>query len=147
MRRGEGTTGLFERAESAVSALVSWLQLGIEVLGAAIIALGVVVAVVTFARVALARQHAEADPRVRLILARYLALALELQLAADILATAIAPSWDAIGRLGAVAVIRTGLNYFLNKEMENEAALVAPIAPVGSSAAGEREAPGTSERA
>jgi uncharacterized membrane protein len=144
MQRAEVTTGLFERAESTVSASVSWLQLGIEVLGAVIIALGIVVAVATFARVALARQHAEADPRVRLILARYLALALEFQLAADILATAIAPSWDAIGRLGAVAVIRTALNYFLNKEMENEAALVEPVV---SAAAGERGALGTSERA
>jgi len=59
---------------------------------------------------------------VRLTLARYLSLALEFQLAADILSTAIAPSWDQIGKLGAIAVIRTGLNFFLAREMANEAA-------------------------
>ncbi len=56
---------------------------------------------------------------IRLTLARYLALALEFQLAADILSTAIAPSWEQIGKLGAIAVIRTALNFFLSKEMQN----------------------------
>jgi uncharacterized membrane protein len=58
--------------------------------------------------------------KIRLILARYLALALEFQLGADILSTAIAPSWDQIGKLGAIAVIRTALNYFLTREMKEE---------------------------
>jgi uncharacterized membrane protein len=47
-------------------------------------------------------------------------LALEFQLAADILSTAVAPTWEAIGKLAAIAVIRTVLNYFLTKEMEKE---------------------------
>ena len=34
--------------------------------------------------------------------ARFLAIALEFQLGADILSTAVAPSWDAIGKLGAI---------------------------------------------
>jgi hypothetical protein len=46
--------------------------------------------------------------------------ALELQLGADILSTAIAPSWDQIGKLGAVAIIRTALNFFLMREMHEE---------------------------
>jgi uncharacterized membrane protein len=58
---------------------------------------------------------------VRLTLARYLALALEFQLGADILSTAIAPTWDQIGKLGAIAVIRTALNFFLGREMNEEA--------------------------
>jgi uncharacterized membrane protein len=36
---------------------------------------------------------------------------------ADILGTADSPSWDQIGKLGAVAVIRTGLNFFLSMEL------------------------------
>jgi uncharacterized membrane protein len=52
--------------------------------------------------------------------ARTLAIALEFQLGADILSTAVAPSWDAIGKLGAIAVIRTALNYFLSREMQEE---------------------------
>jgi len=46
------------------------------------------------------------------------AIALELMLGADVLATAIAPSWDDIGKLASIAVIRTGLNYFLGKELK-----------------------------
>ncbi|WP_229458140.1 DUF1622 domain-containing protein [Massilia glaciei] len=57
---------------------------------------------------------------VRLRLARYLGLALELQLAADILSTAIAPSWEQIGKLAVIALIRTGLNYFLMLETRHE---------------------------
>jgi uncharacterized membrane protein len=47
-----------------------------------------------------------------------LAIALELLLAADILATAIAPTWDDIGKLAAIAVLRTALNYFLERELK-----------------------------
>jgi uncharacterized membrane protein len=49
--------------------------------------------------------------------ARWLVLALEFELAADIIRTAISPSWDDIGQLGAIAVIRTFLNYFLERDM------------------------------
>jgi hypothetical protein len=49
-----------------------------------------------------------------------MALALEFQLGADILATSVAPSWDMLGKLGAIAVLRTALNYFLTREMEQE---------------------------
>ncbi len=47
-----------------------------------------------------------------------LTLALELLLAADILATAIAPTWDDIGKLAAIAALRTALNYFLERELK-----------------------------
>ena len=50
--------------------------------------------------------------------ARWIILALEFALAADIVRTAIAPTWDDIGRLGAIALIRTALNYFLERDME-----------------------------
>jgi uncharacterized membrane protein len=54
---------------------------------------------------------------VRLTFSRYLSLALEFQLASDILSTPVAPSWDEIGKLSATAVIRTALNYFLSREI------------------------------
>lgn len=46
------------------------------------------------------------------------AVALEILLGADVLATAVAPSWDDIGKLAAIAVLRTALNYFLGKELK-----------------------------
>lgn len=102
--------------------LVQWLKLGIETIGAALIGLGVVTAAVQFVRHMIAQRDAEFTS-IRLILARYLALALEFQLGADILSTAIAPSWDQIGKLGAIAIIRTALNYFLSLEMKQERAV------------------------
>lgn len=47
------------------------------------------------------------------------AVALELLLGADVLATAVAPSWDDIGKLAAIATIRTILNYFLERELKH----------------------------
>lgn len=55
---------------------------------------------------------------IRLSLGRTLALALEFLLGADILKTAVAPTWNDIGQLAAIAVLRTGLNYFLERELK-----------------------------
>lgn len=60
----------------------------------------------------------EAKEDVRLRLGRWLALALEFLLAADILRTAVAPSWSEIGQLAAIATIRTALNFFLQLEID-----------------------------
>jgi uncharacterized membrane protein len=48
----------------------------------------------------------------------WLLLALEFELAADIVRTAIAPTWTDIGQLAAIGVIRTFLNHFLEKDLE-----------------------------
>jgi len=48
----------------------------------------------------------------------WLLLGLEFELAADIIGSVISPSWQDIGELGAIAVIRTFLNYFLEKDLE-----------------------------
>jgi len=105
--------------ETTIINAVQWLRLLVETTGAIIIGLGVLVAAYQFVR-ALIPPQMESYNRIRLTLARFLAVALEFQLGADILSTAIAPSWDQIGKLGAIAVIRTGLNYFLTREMREE---------------------------
>jgi uncharacterized membrane protein len=48
----------------------------------------------------------------------WLLLGLEFELAADIIGSVISPTWYEIGELGAIAVIRTFLNYFLEKDLE-----------------------------
>jgi uncharacterized membrane protein len=103
--------------EAAVIEGVQWLRLGIDAIGAAVLGGGVVIAM---AKVVAASTHRLSPDftSVRLSLARYLALALELQLGADILSTAVAPSWDQIGKLGAIAAIRTSLNFFLMRELQ-----------------------------
>lgn len=112
---------LLEHAQEQVRTGVEWLRLLVETLGATVIAVGIVLVIVALARRLLARENGSFTP-IRLTFARYLLLALELQLAADILSTSVSPSWDQIGKLAAIAVIRTALNYFLNKEMEHESA-------------------------
>ena len=63
---------------------------------------------------------APAHRRFREILVRYgrwLVAGLTFQLAADIIGTSIAPSWQDVGQLGAIAVIRTFLNFFLERDL------------------------------
>ncbi|ANQ83220.1 hypothetical protein dqs_0137 [Azoarcus olearius] len=110
---------MFSEAEEWVRMGVEWLRLLVETIGAAIIAVGIVVALHGLARHWLHHCHDEFNP-VRLAFARYLAMALEFQLAADILSTAVAPSWEQLGKLATVAVIRTGLNFFLMREIRDE---------------------------
>jgi uncharacterized membrane protein len=116
---------MFEQTEQQVRAWVEWLRLLVEALGALVIAAGVVVVIVGLVRYALQGARGSFVP-IRLAFARYLTLALELQLAADILSTSVAPTWDRIGKLAAIAVIRTALNYFLSRELKDETASAEP---------------------
>lgn len=56
----------------------------------------------------------------------WLMLALEFELAADVIRSAIAPSWTDIGQLAAIAVIRTFLNFFLERDLESIAKSESP---------------------
>ena len=49
---------------------------------------------------------------------RWLVAGWTFQLAADLVHTSIAPTWDEVGRLTAIAVIRTFLSYFLERDMD-----------------------------
>jgi uncharacterized membrane protein len=49
----------------------------------------------------------------------WLLLGLEFELAADIIGSVVSPTWQEVGKLGAIAVIRTFLNYFLERDLEN----------------------------
>jgi len=59
--------------------------------------------------------HMERDVWLRY--ARWLVAGLTFQLAADIIETAITTDWDAVGRIAVIAVIRTFLNYFLERDL------------------------------
>ena len=115
--------------EGLVIDAVQWLRLGIDAVGALVLGGGVAISLIGLV-VASARGRPPDFTSLRLGLARYLALALELQLGADILSTAVAPSWDQIGKLGAIAAIRTGLNFFLMRELR-ETGEMPPRAALG----------------
>ena len=105
--------------EWALRDMVDLMVRLIEACGAVVIMIGAIVAIVKFA-VALSRRDINQFSAVRLSLARFLVLGLEFQLAADVLRTAISPSFEEIGKLAAIATIRTVLNYFLNREIAQE---------------------------
>jgi uncharacterized membrane protein len=102
-----------------LEASISWLKLGIELFGALLIAIGAVKTAIAVVRVLLADKEVHYTA-IRLSFGRYLSMALEFQLAADILGTAFDPTVEQIGKLGAIAVIRTALNFFLQREIAEE---------------------------
>lgn len=66
------------------------------------------------------RRSVSSLANIRLNFGRWLSIALEFQLGADIVNTTVAPTFDALGKLALIAVIRTFLNYFLSKELAEE---------------------------
>jgi uncharacterized membrane protein len=91
----------------------------IEVAGVSVIVLGVVVATLVFARRALAtREYEAAYHRYRSQLGRGILLGLELLVAADIIGTvAVEPTFENLGVLALIVVIRTFLSFSLDVEI------------------------------
>jgi len=104
-----------------------YLASGVEGCAALLIALAAIQATIRAILQFFRRSQYETQPEhpttedIRLRLGRWLALALEFELGADILRTAIAPTWAEIGQLAAIATIRTLLNYFLQQEIDRAA--------------------------
>jgi uncharacterized membrane protein len=109
--------------EDTLRSVVDTLVRLVEAAGAGVIVIGSAIAVVQFVR-ALPQRDADAFVPVRLSLGRFLALGLEFQLAGDVLRTAIAPSFAELAKLAAVAAIRTALNFFLAREINEERRIV-----------------------
>src|ERR687885_354488 len=99
----------------------------VEGVGIAIVAVAVLVAAVRYVAGLVSRVRPFPPEGLRLGLGRSLALSLEFLLGADILRTAVEPSWDEIGRLAAIAAIRTALNFFLQREIAAEARMTERI--------------------
>jgi uncharacterized membrane protein len=107
-------TNLFHPAGEAV-------VLVLEIISVICIVIGIAVSVMQIIKRKTGK--AETTPlyiNVRIKFGGWLALALEYQLAADIVGTTIAPTYEHLIRLGAIALIRTFLNYFLNREVKEE---------------------------
>jgi uncharacterized membrane protein len=82
--------------------------------------------------------------RIWMHFATWLLLGLEFELAADVIRTAIAPTWSDIGQLAAIAAIRTFLSFFLDRDIEDVASsrkLIVPIPTATSSPVDSSEAP------
>ena len=99
--------------------VVGWIELLANFISVLIIAAGIVVASVKVLQT-VRRPDLKHYNQARLTFSRYLVLGLEFQLAADIVRTAVKPSWTDLGVLATVAAIRTFLNFFLQREMKEE---------------------------
>jgi uncharacterized membrane protein len=103
--------------EAWLTETIHHVGLVIEVMAVLIIAYASLEA---FARVVLLIFRQVSDEEKRAIYLRYLhwlVAGLTFQLAADIVHTAIAPTWEQLGHVAAIAVIRTFLGYFLERDM------------------------------
>ena len=98
---------------------VGYLRLVVEAIGAAIIGIGVLSTTFRYA-LSLLELRKYSYTEIRLHLGSYLALGLDFQLGANILGTAVSPTFEEVQLLAAIVVIRTVLNYFLSKELERE---------------------------
>jgi len=106
--------------EAALSAFGHSVALAVEAIAIVIIAFGAVEAVAKITRTMRMPRATGVERRaVWLDFAGWLVAALTFQLAADIISTSFSPSWDEVGRLGAIAAIRIFLSYFLDREVEN----------------------------
>ena len=103
--------------EQVFTNVASTIKLIAEISSVIIIGIGLAVALYLTLRTLISRQKIQ-YLRLRLLFGQFLVLALEFQLAADIVGTAVAPSWDQIANLAAIALIRTFLSYFLNIEIK-----------------------------
>ncbi|WP_329460718.1 DUF1622 domain-containing protein [Streptomyces sp. NBC_01497] len=112
-------------AEETVSGAVGVLVTVVEACGASVIGVGALWAFLRLIIVSSQSRRTEDIIPVRIGLGRALTIGLEFQLAADVLRSAVAPSFRDIGQLAAIAAIRTVLNYFLNREIKEERRQVA----------------------
>lgn len=110
--------------EALLHVIGHYIALGIEAIAMAVIAIGAIEAVFGIVRVALRSDVTNQDRRaVWLMFARWLVAALTFQLAADIVNTSLAPTWDELGHLACIAAIRTFLSFFLDREVDDTRSL------------------------
>ena len=114
MGQGDGTILI----EDSFKEIAGYVALAIEAAAVFVVAFGAVQALAGVLSLIVKRATDEMQGReIWLKFATWILLALEFALAADIVRTAVAPTWDDITKLAVIAAIRTMLNYFLAKDI------------------------------
>ena len=104
--------------ERMFTIIAEHVALGAELIAALLIAVGGIGAFVRVVRLLAERNaHVRTIKDIWLRLAGWILLALEFTLAADIVRTSISPSWEDLGKLAAIAAIRTILSIFLERDL------------------------------
>jgi uncharacterized membrane protein len=97
--------------------LATQIALGVEIIAVVVVAYGSAEAFIGTLAILVRTSH-ERKKEVWRRFGMWLLLGLEFELAADIVRSVIAPTWLDIGQLASIALIRTFLNYFLEKDLE-----------------------------
>ncbi len=100
--------------------VINAISFSLNIIGAVITIWGIVTSLFEFLRKELSRREdcLKCNELIRIKLGSYLVLALEFFIAGDIIKTIITPSWEGLGILGVIVVIRTILSYFLTKDLK-----------------------------
>ena len=110
--------------QDIVKLIANYIAISAEAIAVIFIVIGILGALIIYTRKTfLFHQDYKAMTESRTHLGHTLSVALEFLIAADILKTAIAPTWEDIGQLAAIVGIRTVLNYFLSKELKEMEAI------------------------
>ena len=111
--------------EEVLDGFVAWIKLLLESISVFCVVLGLSKTGQLIVQTRRHQRRGEEFPfnQIRLQFGTWLAIALEFQLGADVLATTVAPTAEDLIKLAIIAIVRTFLNYFLGKELEAEMAL------------------------
>lgn len=104
--------------EQQFNEIASYIALAIECGAVFVVSFGALQAIINVIVAIFNRTADEMMGReIWLKFATWILLGLEFALAADLLRTAVAPTWEDIAKLAVIAAIRTMLNYFLAKDI------------------------------
>ena len=100
--------------------IINNINLLLNIVGALIIIWGVIISLLNFIKNEIGDRSKtmQLNETIRIRLGGYLVLALEFFIAGDIIKTIITPTWESLGILGAIVVIRTVLSYFLTMDLK-----------------------------
>lgn len=105
--------------EEIAKTVTVYSSLSLEIAAAIVVAVALLRLPLQYFKSFIRRGNGLAARDARVTFGSAVAVSLELLLGADVLETAVAPSWEDIGQLAAIATIRTVLNYFLEKELKH----------------------------
>lgn len=101
----------------ALAVLTRSAVVAIDAMALLVIVFGAIEAFVSGLKAVLSTPNAHERRDIWLRYARWLVAGLTFQLAADIIETSITTDWQSVARLGLIALIRTMLNYFLERDL------------------------------
>ena len=104
-----------------IHSILEAVILTISGLGALVVVWGVIEAIIAFSGLKFSSVKENAVPEsetIRQRLGAHLLLGLEIFIAADIISSAVSPSWEKVGILASIVGVRTVLSYFLRMEVK-----------------------------